>query len=350
MAEYQSSGTLYYRHSDWQGSARLVSSTTNTVYADSAYGPFGEPYAQSGSSDIMFTGMNQDTYGNIYDFPAREYGIQGRWPSPDPAGLAAAGPGNPQSWNRYAYANNSPLNSIDPLGLTPNPMCAARSAGPRAAYNCHNGFDTPDGGGGGDGFETDNGDQFDQQALCGGGGPGFCDIAGNTIFGAMQGAPGTYITWTPGQTGFSWGFSIPAWESAMAQQDAQMLGNSSEAYYAQLGATVAALQVALQVAGVKPQDIANLIDEFIQGNSSFDPNTAQLGGGNFDFQAQSLGSFLNCANERCDEGGLGTIDYSHNDGTLHLDTADPFNFPGGTFLHTAVDVFLGNIFYFVIPR
>jgi hypothetical protein len=38
---------------------------------------------------------------------------------PDPAGLEAADPSNPQSWNRYAYVSNDPLSSTDPLGLCP---------------------------------------------------------------------------------------------------------------------------------------------------------------------------------------------------------------------------------------
>ena len=63
--------------------------------------------------------MNQDTVTNLYDFPAREYGIQGRWPSPDPAGLGAASLANPQSLNRYAYAANSPASLTDPTGLCP---------------------------------------------------------------------------------------------------------------------------------------------------------------------------------------------------------------------------------------
>jgi RHS repeat-associated protein len=85
--------------------------------SNSAYAPFGEPYAQSGSADLSFTGQRQDTVAGLYDFPAREYSIQGRWPSPDPAGLAAVDPSNPQSWNRYAYVMNNPMNSVDPLGL-----------------------------------------------------------------------------------------------------------------------------------------------------------------------------------------------------------------------------------------
>jgi len=112
-----SPSVVYYRHTDWLGSSRLATTSTGTVYSDTAYAPFGEQYANSGTSDLSFTGMDQDTSSNLYDFPAREYGIQGRWPSPDPAGLDAVDPNNPQSWNRYAYVQNSPLNLIDPLGL-----------------------------------------------------------------------------------------------------------------------------------------------------------------------------------------------------------------------------------------
>jgi RHS repeat-associated protein len=85
-----------------------------------AYTPFGEPYAQKGSlgvTNISFAGNNEDTTTNLYDAYFREYGIQGRWPSPDPAGTSAVNPANPQSWNRYAYALNNPILFIDPLGL-----------------------------------------------------------------------------------------------------------------------------------------------------------------------------------------------------------------------------------------
>jgi RHS repeat-associated protein len=115
-ADYDPSG-LHIRHGDWLGSSRFTSTlSSRTMYSDGAYGPFGEPYAQAGTSDLSFTGMDQDTATNLYDFPAREYGIQGRWPSPDPAGLAAAHPQSPQSWNRYAYVQNSPLTLMDPNG------------------------------------------------------------------------------------------------------------------------------------------------------------------------------------------------------------------------------------------
>ncbi len=41
----------------------------------------------------------------------------GRFLTPDPAGLAAASPADPQTLNRYAYVGNSPLGAIDPFGL-----------------------------------------------------------------------------------------------------------------------------------------------------------------------------------------------------------------------------------------
>jgi RHS repeat-associated protein len=98
-------------------SSRLTSDSTRAIYADTAYGAFGEPYAQSDQVDLSFTGQNRDTVTNLYDFSAREYGTQGRWPSPDPAGTASAIPTDPQTWNRYAYVRNSPLSMLDPSGL-----------------------------------------------------------------------------------------------------------------------------------------------------------------------------------------------------------------------------------------
>ncbi len=88
-----------------------------------AYGPYGEDYNGSGTQDLMFTGQNTDTVSgtwssNLSDFMFREYRpAHGRWTSPEPLGLGAVDPANPQSWNRYAYVMNNPMNLVDPLGL-----------------------------------------------------------------------------------------------------------------------------------------------------------------------------------------------------------------------------------------
>jgi RHS repeat-associated protein len=118
-AIYNSSGVLaHYRHSDWLGSSRLTSTGTQTLYSSTAYAPFGEQYATSGTGDPSFTGQDQDTASSLYDFPARRQSpSQGRWISPDPAGLGAVKLTNPQSWNRYAYVLNNPLRLIDAMGL-----------------------------------------------------------------------------------------------------------------------------------------------------------------------------------------------------------------------------------------
>jgi RHS repeat-associated protein len=118
-AIYNSSGTLAnYRHADWLGSSRLTTTTSRTVYSSTAYAPSGEQYATSGTADASFTGQNSDTNSGLYDFTFREYSpSQGRWVSPDPAGVAAADPTSPQSWNRYAYVQNQQMNYVDPLGL-----------------------------------------------------------------------------------------------------------------------------------------------------------------------------------------------------------------------------------------
>jgi RHS repeat-associated protein len=107
-AIYNSSGLAYYRHTDWLGSSRATSTTSRTVYSDSAYAPFGEQYATSGTTDASFTGQNADTVSSLYDFTFREHSpSQGRWISPDPAGLTSVDPTSPQSWNRYAYVLNT---------------------------------------------------------------------------------------------------------------------------------------------------------------------------------------------------------------------------------------------------
>ncbi|MGA8440264.1 MAG: RHS repeat-associated core domain-containing protein [Candidatus Sulfotelmatobacter sp.] len=87
---------------------------------DTSYAPYGEAYNNTTNADFNFTGMMQDTGGlggGLYDFPYREYSTVGRWISPDPAGLNAVDPTNPQSWNRYAYVLNNPLSATDPTGL-----------------------------------------------------------------------------------------------------------------------------------------------------------------------------------------------------------------------------------------
>jgi RHS repeat-associated protein len=110
--------TIRFRHYDWLGSARFESNMSEQEYGDAAYAPFGETYAIKNTPYLSFTGQQPDTLAGLYDYLYREYNpVQGRWISPDRAGLSASDPTNPQSWNRYAYVLNDPLSNTDPLGL-----------------------------------------------------------------------------------------------------------------------------------------------------------------------------------------------------------------------------------------
>jgi YD repeat-containing protein len=133
-AVYNSSGLEYYRHSDWLGTSRLASTASRTVYYDGAYAPYGENYAETGTQDrsnesvtsdewqVTRVGQPEgDTFAKcVYSTLATTHSslsLRGRWLNPEPAGLRAANPLNPQSWNRYAYAANNPAALIDGLGL-----------------------------------------------------------------------------------------------------------------------------------------------------------------------------------------------------------------------------------------
>src|SRR5207245_3462150 len=117
---YTGTTILKYLVPDWQGSYRIGSNHGRIYGFSGAFAPFGERYALGGAtpSDYTFAVNNNDTNSLMYDaLNRKEHSSQGRWISPDPAGLAAANPANPQTWNRYAYVMNNPLALIDPFGL-----------------------------------------------------------------------------------------------------------------------------------------------------------------------------------------------------------------------------------------
>src|SRR6185437_13794693 len=115
---YTSGGLDSYFHPDWLGSTRFKSTPGRTVKDDVAFAPFGEQYVTSGPVDSFFTVAPHDMEVDLRDFPAREYHMtQGRWLTPDPAGLEAVDLSNPQTLNRYGYVMNDPLANVDPTGM-----------------------------------------------------------------------------------------------------------------------------------------------------------------------------------------------------------------------------------------
>ncbi len=118
QVKYTGTPISTYRLPDWLGSLRVGSNPNRTYSWGVAFAPYGERYATSGSPAWTFTGQTSDVVSDEYDFMFREYhSTQGRWISPDPAGIAAVRLGTPQTWNRYAYVSNNPLSNTDSLGL-----------------------------------------------------------------------------------------------------------------------------------------------------------------------------------------------------------------------------------------
>jgi len=113
-------GISYFNRADHLGTARVATDYTGAVQRTETSLPFGDGFSETGSF-TDFTGFAAgvwDSEDNSDHFGAREYAkTQGRWLTPDPAGLAAVNPMNPQAWNRYAYVGNNPVTYNDPTGL-----------------------------------------------------------------------------------------------------------------------------------------------------------------------------------------------------------------------------------------
>jgi len=117
---YASSST-WFSHNDHLGTLR-----TQTDPSGNAGGryfknrPFGDGWIDHSTlGGLGFTDLFLDyPDGYVWHTPNRQYNeSQGRWMRPDPAGMAAVDPANPQTWNRYAYVVDSPLNFSDASGL-----------------------------------------------------------------------------------------------------------------------------------------------------------------------------------------------------------------------------------------
>ncbi|HZR67388.1 MAG TPA: RHS repeat-associated core domain-containing protein [Terriglobales bacterium] len=110
---YETPSTKQFLHKDWLGSVRFSSTVVNRASVfDRAFAPYGEVYdtVQGGITvPPNFTGDTQDTVSGTYDTPNRELNPnQGRWLTPDPAGVSVVDPSNPQSWNSMPTLSTIP--------------------------------------------------------------------------------------------------------------------------------------------------------------------------------------------------------------------------------------------------
>ncbi|MEM7051491.1 MAG: RHS repeat-associated core domain-containing protein, partial [Acidobacteriota bacterium] len=122
LASWRPAEGLRFFHLDHLGTSRLITKADGRSAGLHTYFPFGEESVPNGSSERMkFTGHERDTHGTVgqgddLDYMHARYcnPLNGRFLSVDPID---GEPWNPQTWNRYAYVGNNPLNFIDPDGL-----------------------------------------------------------------------------------------------------------------------------------------------------------------------------------------------------------------------------------------
>jgi RHS repeat-associated protein len=124
------SANLKYVLTDLQGSARALMDNSGSIVARHDYLPFGEEifagvglrtsaqkYSVTDKVRQRFAMTERDEATGLDHTLFRNYdSFAGRWTSPDPYG-GSMNSANPQSFNRYAYVGNDPVNLMDPSGL-----------------------------------------------------------------------------------------------------------------------------------------------------------------------------------------------------------------------------------------
>jgi RHS repeat-associated protein len=115
--------TLYHLHDDMLGTPQLATDSSQNTQWQASYDAFGQAsFSGTVTQNLRLPGQYFDLESGWNHNGFRDYlPALGRYAEPDP--LGRLGSGN----NLYAYANDNPANSIDPLGL-----CATRKLDPNS--------------------------------------------------------------------------------------------------------------------------------------------------------------------------------------------------------------------------
>jgi RHS repeat-associated protein len=151
VAEYgtesEGKGAVNYIHKDNQGSTRVTTNASGWVSSRSDYTAFGDEIitgvgqgrsAQAGyntkSIRQKYALTERDDFTSLDHTPWRKLNSSsGRWTSPDPY-KGSMSLNDPQSFNRYSYVNNDPVNFVDPSGLNDNPIIIYQNIPPPDNY------------------------------------------------------------------------------------------------------------------------------------------------------------------------------------------------------------------------
>jgi len=326
--------STYFPRPDHLGTPRVTTDYTGGVKRTQTNLAFGDNFSETTSPFVDFTGFADgvwDAENNSDHFGAREYAkTQGRWMTPDPAGLAAVNPRNPQTWNRYAYVTNNPVSYRDPSGLVSMPNVGTYANG---------------GGGGGFDCQQDGVDQSCDTvtSVLGGGGAVECP---NDNCGVGTATPYQCLDIVCGYYSSQYVASHENTCGAVLCTDSQ----HTQWITANNPGGVDAQRVALA------QRIAANSNGAISYQDAYDSLTVEGGyfkGGNYNFVTPDYDAGdLSCGADdlRCNGVHFSGQDAS-GDWYVHLDTSNPFGGDAFSFLeHSFVDVFLGNVYYYVIPR
>jgi RHS repeat-associated protein len=135
VAEYstQQSATpqVSYLTQDHLGSPRIITDNTGKIIARKDFNAFGDETSSAQRTELLgykpeevrqdYTGYQKDDESGLEFAQARYYNTKhGRFTSVDPL-TASANVKDPQTFNRYSYAMNSPYKFTDPLGLAARP-------------------------------------------------------------------------------------------------------------------------------------------------------------------------------------------------------------------------------------
>jgi RHS repeat-associated protein len=105
---------------DHLGSASVTLNSSGAIIGQARYMPYGETRWATGliTTSRRYADQIQDANLGMYVMGAREYDpLIGRWLSAD---TLVPQPGNPQSFNRYAYVLGNPIRNSDPTGHESN--------------------------------------------------------------------------------------------------------------------------------------------------------------------------------------------------------------------------------------
>jgi RHS repeat-associated protein len=375
LAKIDSSGTKYY-HQDHL-SNRVVTDSSGNTSAQLGHFPFGESWYNSTNDKLLFTSYKRDAEsGNDYAQARMYVSRLARFSSPDPV---AGSTDDPQSFNRYAYVHNKPTGATDPTGMDMVdgncPMDVARVIRRRhpeliglgrswgdADLDFLEGDDCPDpnagslGGGSFGSLSLDPPSWTDASVSFAGTNPGqiwnVINAQQDRAFWGYQYymLPGNANEGAQGEQRYV-SIMNTGWDPELRKQyyEYEFTGGDGSIFERQK--ELAALKFGQQACpGQASTAVASCIMQ-VYNQLPSDSGGVQIQGGNYDFSYTGIqinGQTVNptefhCAFSRC--GLFDSLDYSHHDGTFHIDTATPWFIPIGTVAHLAVDLIGGKTWW-----